>query len=202
MTPESKGAWLNRRCGRLTGSRMNDALDMLKNGKPSLARIKYMHELLAERLTGNSVPHYVNDFMRWGIEQEPHAKEAFEVETGMLIQPCSFFEHSSIPDFGATPDGLLDSDAVIEFKCPQTTTHIAWKLAGDVPEQHRLQILAQLACSRRSRAVFVSFDPRCPPRSRLFIKEWVPAVAELEALEDGARKFLDEVDAMWEQLVS
>ncbi len=202
MTGESKGAWLNRRCGRLTGSRMNDALDVLKNGKPSAARTKYMHELLAERLTGNSVPHYVNDFMRWGIEQEPVAKAAFELETGQLITPCSFFEHPVIHDFGATPDGLLSEDAVIEFKCPQTTTHIAWKLAGEVPEQHRLQILAQLACSRRSRAVFVSFDPRCPPKSQLFIREWTPAQSELQSLEDGARQFLAELESMWEQLVS
>jgi putative phage-type endonuclease len=202
MNEESKGAWLNRRCGRLTGSRMNDALDFLKNGKPGSARTKYMHEILAERLTGNSVPHYVNDFMRWGIEQEPHAKTAFEEASGAVLLPCSFFEHATIPDFGATPDGLLEADTVVEFKCPQTTTHIAWKLAGEVPEQHRLQILAQLACSRRTRAVFVSFDPRCPPRSQLFIREWTPATAEIEALEEGARTFLAEVEQLWEVLVS
>jgi putative phage-type endonuclease len=181
---------------------MNDVMAFLKDGRPASARIKYMHELLAERLTGDSVPHYVNEFMRWGLEQEPAAKEAFSATTGVAIQPCSFFVHPRIEDFGATPDGLIDSDAVFEVKCPQTTTHIAWKLAGVVPEQHRLQILAELACSGRERAVFASFDPRCPPQSQLFILEWVPASSEIESLENGVRTFLAELESMWEQLVS
>lgn len=202
MTTEPKGVWLNRRCGWLTGSRMNDAFAVLKNGEPAAARIKYMHEILAERLTGDSVPHYVNDFMRWGTEQEPAAKAAFELHSGQLLEGCSFIEHPTIEHFGATPDGLIGSDAVFEAKCPQTTTHIAWKLAGEVPEQHKLQILAQLACTRRTRAVFVSFDPRCPPRSQLFVREWTPATAEIEALEDKARQFLVEVEKLWEALVS
>jgi putative phage-type endonuclease len=195
-----KAAWLSARCGKLTASRMADALDVLKNGKPSAARVKLMHEILAERMTGDSVPHYVNDFMRWGLEQEPAAKDAYEVATGALLTPCGFIDHPEIDNFGATPDSLLDDDALIEFKCPQTTTHIAWMLAGVVPEQHRPQILAQLACTGRTRAVFASFDPRVPPRSQLFVREWIPTADEIRAVEDGARAFLGEIDAMWEQL--
>lgn len=202
MTDDQKAAWLSQRAGKLTASRMADAMDVLKNGKPSAARTKLMHEILAERLTGDSVPHFVNDFMRWGLEQEPYAKDAFEVATGSLLMRCGFVDHPEIGDFGATPDALLDSDALVEFKCPATTTHIAWKLAGVVPEQHRPQILAQLACTGRKRAVFVSFDPRVPERSRLFVQEWTPAAGEIAAVEDAARAFLAEVDAMWEALTA
>jgi predicted phage-related endonuclease len=177
-------------------------MDVTKAGKPSAARTKLMHEILAERLTGDVVPHFVNDLMRWGLEQEPAAKEAFEVATGSLLIPCGFVDHPEIGDFGATPDSLLDRDAVVEFKCPQTTTHIAWKLAGVVPEQHRPQILAQLACTGRTRAVFVSFDPRVPPKSQLFIREWTPTKDEIAAVEKAARDFLAEVDAMWEVLTA
>jgi putative phage-type endonuclease len=202
MDDAQKAAWLSQRTGKLTGSRMADAMDKTKAGKSSAARTKLMHEILAERLTGDVVPHFVNDFMRWGLEQEPAAKDAFEVATGSLLIPCGFIDHPEIGDFGSTPDNLLDRDAVVEFKCPQTTTHIAWKLAGEVPEQHRPQILAQLACTGRTRAVFVSFDPRVPPKSQLFIREWTPKAEEVAAVEQAAREFLAELDAMWEVLTA
>jgi putative phage-type endonuclease len=202
MNDAEKAAWLASRTGKLTASRMADAMDKTKAGKSSAARTKLMHEILAERLTGDVVPHFVNDFMRWGLEQEPAAKDAFEVATGSLLIPCGFIDHPEIGEFGSTPDALLDRDAVVEFKCPQTTTHIAWKLAGDVPEQHRPQILAQLACTGRTRAVFVSFDPRVPPKSQLFVREWTPKAEEVAAVEQAAREFLAELDAMWEVLTA
>lgn len=202
MTDAEKAAWLASRTGKLTASRMADAMDKTKAGKSSAARTKLMHEILAERLTGDVVPHFVNDFMRWGLEQEPIAKDAFEVATGSLLIPCGFVDHPDIGDFGSTPDALLDRDAVVEFKCPQTTTHIAWKLAGEVPEQHRPQILAQLACTGRTRAVFVSFDPRVPPKSQLFIREWTPKAEEIAAVEQAAREFLAEIEQMWEVLTA
>ena len=202
MSAEQKAQWLADRCGKLTASRMADAMSFLRNGQPGAARIKLMHEILAERMTGDNVPHFVNDLMRWGTEQEPFAKAAYEASTGELLEPCGTIDHPTIDGFCATPDSLLGSDTVFEAKCPQTTTHIAWKLAGEVPEQHRPQILAQLACTGRTRAVFVSFDPRVPARSQLFIREWEPKREEVEAVEEAARQFLAEVESMWEVLTA
>ena len=200
MNDAEKAAWLSQRCGKLTASRMADAMDLTAKGADSAKRKALKVELLAERMTGDTVPHFVNSFMAWGLEQEPHAKAAFELASGQMIVPCGFFDHPSICDFGATPDGLIP-DGVIEFKCPQTTTHITWMLAGGVPEQHRPQILAQLACTGRSRAVFVSYDPRIrDERKRLYVAEWTPERAEIEAVEQAAIKFLQEVEMMFQQL--
>lgn len=198
--PQGSGAWLNQRVGKLTASRMADAMAFLKTGKPAADRTNLMRELLAERLTGDAVPHFVNEAMRWGIEQEPNAKSEYETVTGNLLTPCGFIEHPSIEMFGASPDSLIDDDAVFEAKCPATTTHVAWILAGEVPEQHKPQILAQLACTRRTRAVFVSYDPRIPGIKRLFIREWEPKREEIEAVEEAARKFLSELDDLFLQL--
>lgn len=196
------GSWLNARVGNLTGSNMWRAMSFLKNGKESEERKKYKIELLAERLTGDAVPHYVNDFMRWGSEQEPHAKAAYEAATDRMIRDCRYIPHPEIEFFGGTPDGLLEADSIIEFKCPQTTTMLKWKLAGGVPEDHQAQILAYLACTRREHAVFAAFDPRLPERQRLHIVEWTPDPAEIAAVEGAARQFLAEVDAMFQQLVT
>jgi len=77
---------------------------------------------------------------------------------------------------------------------------VEWLLAGVMPEQHKTQVLAQLACTQRTRAVFVSFDPRMPANRQLFIKEWTPKPEEIEAVETAARDFLKELDAMFQQL--
>jgi putative phage-type endonuclease len=200
MNDAEKAAWLSQRCGKLTASRMADAMDLTAKGADSAKRKALKVELLAERLTGDTVPHFVNSFMQWGLEQEPAAKAAYELASGQMILPCGFYDHPQIADFGATPDGLIPS-GVIELKCPQTTTHLTWMLAGGVPEQHKPQILSQLACTGRTRAVFVSFDPRIKDeRKRLFIAEWVPERSEIEAVEDAARKFLAEVETMFQQL--
>lgn len=200
--PQRSGAWLNARCGCLTASRMADAMATLKNGKPSEARNKLLIEILAERLTGDAMPHYVNDAMRWGIEHEPAAKAAYEAASGNLLDACGFVLHPTIAHFGASPDALLDADAVVEFKCPTSTTHVAWILAGVMPDQHKPQVLAQLACTRRTRAVFVSFDPRMPAHRQLFVIEWEPKREEIEAAEDAARAFLRDLDAMFERLTA
>jgi putative phage-type endonuclease len=195
-----KAAWLQTRCGKLTASRMADAMDFTAKGGEGAKRRALKIELLAERMTGDSVPHFVNSFMQWGLEQEPAAKNAYEMQTGKLLTACGFVDHPDIPDFGATPDALLPG-AVVEFKCGQTTTHIGWMLAGGVPAQHKPQILAQLACTGRQHAVFVSYDPRVRSAARqLYIAEWTPAKSEIEAVEEAARTFLAEVDAMWTQL--
>jgi putative phage-type endonuclease len=200
MNDAEKAAWLASRCGKLTASRMADAMDLTAKGADSAKRKALKVELLAERLTGDTVPHFVNSFMQWGLEQEPAAKAAYELASGQMILPCGFYDHPQIAEFGATPDGLIPG-GVIEFKCPQTTTHITWLLAGGVPEQHKAQILAQLACTGRERAVFVSFDPRIrDERKRLFIAEWTPEKAEIKAVEEHARKFLAEVEQMFQQL--
>lgn len=199
--PQGSGAWLNQRVGKLTASRMAAAMDFKKTGEPSAERLKLMKELLAERLTGDAVPHYVNDFMRHGIEYEPQAKEEYQIVSGNILTPCGFVEHPTIEYFGGSPDALIDADAVFEAKCPQTTTHIGWIEAGKVPEQHKPQILAQLACTRRSRAVFVSFDPRIPGRQRLFIREWEPSADEIAAVEQAAVEFLRELDQRFQNLV-
>jgi len=198
MNDAEKAAWLNQRCGKLTASRMADAMDLTAKGADSAKRKALKVELLAERLTGDAVPHFVNSFMQWGLDQEPAAKAAYELASGQMILPCGFIDHPQIADFGATPDGLIPG-GVIEFKCPATTTHVGWLLAGGVPDQRKPQILAQLACTQRRHAVFVSFDPRIKDeRRQLFIVEWTPERSEIEAVEDAARKFLAEVEEMFE----
>lgn len=197
---QGSGEWLAQRRGKLTASRVAEAIARIKNGKYAASREQLVKELVAERMTDASVEHYTSPEMRWGIEQEPHAKADYEEVTGQILVPATFVDHPSIENFGATPDAYLRRDVVVEIKCPKTTTHIAYITGGVVPDAYRPQILAQLACCRRTKALFISYDPRVKGPQRLFWREWEPDPAQIAEIEDEARTFLAEVDALFEQV--
>lgn len=198
LTPEQ----IRRRIGYFTASRANDAFAVLKTGRPSEARTKYMMELVAERMCDVAAERYVTDAMQFGTEFEDAAKTEFEVETGELILPADFIEHPSIEWLGATPDGFLNDDACIEFKVPSSTTYASWLAAGVVPEQHKNQMLVQLACTGRSRCQFVAFNPRVVRGPRLFMRWFCPDQDEIMQAEHKAAQFLQEVEELFEKVTT
>jgi hypothetical protein len=191
--------FFNARTGKLTASKMSVARKFLAKGGESVERANYKKSLVAERMTDIVTQNYVNESMKFGLENEDDAKAAYTRATGRVIHPCGFFDHFDIDNFGATPDGLVDPDGLIETKVPETTTHIAWMAAGVVPEQHKDQMIAQCACTGRSWVDFVSYDPRIKdPKRQLFIRRFTPTAEEIAAVEDAARQFLAEVDALFD----
>ena len=207
MDETQRGLWLAERAGRLTASNMAAAMDFLKTGKPSAARTTLLKNILAERMTDESARHYVSPAMEHGLAYEDEAKMAYETATGTLITDpwtvshFGIFHHPRIEYFAASPDGCIDDDGLIETKCPQTSTHLGWLQDGVVPEQHKPQMLAQLACSGRKWCEFVSYDPRIKtPHLRLFIRRFTPTAEELANVEAAASQFLLEVDRAWELL--
>lgn len=187
-------AWTAARRGLLTASRMKDAAALLKTGKPSESRIRLMKELAAERLTGAAVDHYVTSAMQWGIDNQAGAISAYEALTGEIVGPELFVLHPKIEFFGATPDGLVGSDGLIEVKCPTTTTYVEWVLAGVVPEEHKLQMATQCACAGRQWVDFVAHDPRMPAGQTLFVRRYEPTADEIAHVEKVATDFLRELD--------
>lgn len=198
---QQSAQWFQDRIGKLTASNMAAAMNFLKTGKESKERLDLKIAIVAERMTDIIREVYVTPAMAWGNEQEPNAKLAYAARTGCKLMPAPYVPHPSIENFGASPDGFLD-DGLVEFKCPTSPKHIGWILAGVVPEEHRPQMLAQMACTGRKWCEFVSFDPRVPERQRLFIRRFEPKAEEIAAVEAAATAFLEEVDAMFDTVVS
>jgi hypothetical protein len=207
--------WVAARVGKLTASRMKDARDFVKDGKPTKAdpvqkwrpgsnRIKLLHELVAERACGSAMDHYVTPAMQWGLDNEPEAVARFEEVSGEICLPGGLLDHPTIEWFAATPDRrLADGESLLEVKCPTTTKFVAWKAAGIVPEEHRDQMLAQLACFRRKRVIFAAFDPRITMRDhQLFVRVFEPTLEEIQECEHDAREFLREVDILFNAFVT
>ncbi len=194
MIEQGTDAWLALRCGKATASRIADIVAKTKSG-PSASRTNYLAQLVAERLTGVVADGFTNDAMKWGTEKEPDARAAYEFYKGVAVCPVGFVQHPTIDMSGASPDGLVGDDGLIEIKCPNTATAIETLLGGSVPGKYVTQMQFQMTCTGRAWCDFVSFDPRLPEDMRLFVKRVNrddDVIAELEA---EVRKFLAEVSA-------
>jgi putative phage-type endonuclease len=185
--------WFAARCGRVTASRVADIIAKTKSG-PSASRANYLAELVAERLTGTTAPAFTNDAMRWGTEQEPAARLAYEFREEVEVVQVGFVIHPRIEMAGASPDGLVCDDGLVEIKCPNTATHIDTLLGQAVPAKYATQMQWQMACTGRQWCDFVSFDPRLPVDMQMFIRR-VNRDADLIAdLEAEVEAFLRELD--------
>lgn len=191
MIEQGTKQWLQMRLGKLTASRMADA----KAGKETAARKNYIAQLVAERLTGQMGESFTNAAMAWGTEHEPLARAEYEILSDNSVEQVSFIDHPTIAWCGASPDGLVSDNGLVEIKCPNTATHIEYLLAGKPPAKYVPQMALQLLCTGREWVDFASYDPRLPEEHRLFIVRYQPEPAFLDSIETAAREFLAEVDA-------
>lgn len=194
-TPE----WFAARAGCVTASRMADVMARTKTGYGA-ARANYMADLIVERLTGAKTEGFTSAAMQWGTETEPQARAAYAFMMDADVAEAGFDLHPTIPDLGASPDGYVGNDGLIEIKCPNTATHLDTLLNDTVPQKYLLQMQTQMACTGRKWCDFVSFDPRLPDEMQLWVKR-VPRDADLIAeIEAEAVKFLDELAAKLDAL--
>jgi putative phage-type endonuclease len=185
--------WLQARCGLVTASRCGDVVAMTKKGEAAPRR-DYRTELISEILTGRPYPRYVTQEMRWGIEQERFARAAYEMQRNVLVEICGFIPHPDIPRFGASSDGLVGDDGLVQIKCPNTTTHLAWLLSGTIPVEHMPQMLAEMSCTQRTWCDFVSYDPRLPEHLQLYVKRFARDEKLSAVLEREVIHFTQELD--------
>lgn len=186
--------WYRQRLGKLTGSRVADMLARTKSGW-STSRANYLAELVLERITGKRADAYVSPAMQRGTDLEESARIAYEFRTNATIEPVGFVDHPTVPMSGASPDGLIGDDGLVEFKCPNSATHMDTLSAGTVPDKYVLQIQWQMACTGRAWCDFVSFDPRFPEAMTLFIQRVERDDKRIAEIENQAVLFLNDVEA-------
>ncbi len=202
MNQQRSEQWFADRVGKATASRIADAISKLKNGKESAARRAYRAQLVSERLTGIPQGPELGNIraIKWGVDNEENARKSYEFESDNVVELSGFVCHPKIQNCGASPDGLVGSDGLIEIKCPNTCTHIDYILNDVVPEDYIPQMTLQIACTGRTWCDFVSYDPRLNASNRLFIKRFTPTPQAIAEMEAQVIEFLQEVDAMHTQL--
>jgi putative phage-type endonuclease len=200
MIEQRSDEWFAARIGKVTASRVADVLAKTKTGY-STSRDNYMAQLVCERLTNQKADGFTSVAMQWGTETEPLARISYEVAQNVLVDEVGFVPHPSIIMAGASPDGLVGDDGLLEIKCPNTATHIETLLSQTVPGKYNTQMQFQMACTGRSWCDFVSFDNRLPAELQLFVKRVPRDNMYIRLMEEEIVKFLNELDIKIAQLM-
>lgn len=186
-------AWKLARVGKVTASRVADLLATTKTGWGA-SRAAYATTLIVERLTGLPAPSFETPEMRWGRETEPQARAIYQFDRDVEVVEVGFVPHPTIENAGASPDGLIGEEGLLEIKAPSSHHHLEILLTGTIPSRYMQQMYFQGACTGRKWADFMSFDPRMPENLQCFVKRVVFDPSVTLAMENDVRKFLAEID--------
>jgi len=185
--------WYKLRLGKVTASCFGKAI-AAGQGK---TRKTYMIQLIAERLTQEPQDGFSNAVMQRGSEIEPYAREYYKLLNDVSIQEVGFVERNGC--IGASPDGLVGSEGLIEIKCPLPTTHILTLIDDKVPTIHKPQIQGQLWVCEREWCDFVSYDPRVSQRP-FFCERVYRDDAYIKELHIKIQMFVTEMNEIMEKL--
>lgn len=187
--------WHAARLGCVTASRVADVMAKTKSG-PAAARKNYMMELLCQRLTGQREEGFTSAAMQRGIDMEPLARSAYEIETGEIVTEGAFVLHPEAKHFGASPDGLVNDSGLIEIKCPNTAQHVEFIRTGKPDARYIWQMQAQMECTGREWCDFVSFDDRMPERLQMRMVRIKRDPDKIVEMMDEVLGFLKELSAL------
>ena len=199
MIEQRSPDWFAARLGKVTASRVADVIAKTKTGY-SASRENYMAQLVVERMTQKPTESYSNAAMQWGTDQEPFARAAYETARGVMVEEVGFVPHPNILMAGASPDGFVGVNGLVEIKCPNTATMIETLLTKKCPQKYFTQIQFQLACTDRVFCDYVVFDPRMPKHLQLFVTRVERDEDFIAHIEDEIQIFLSEVDEKITQL--
>jgi putative phage-type endonuclease len=194
MIEQGSPEWFAQRLGKVTASRVADVIAKTKTGY-STSRDNYMAQLVCERMTNTVAESYSNAAMQWGTETEPLARAAYEAYADVLVDEVAMITHPTIEASGASPDGLVGEDGLVEIKCPNTATHLETLRTKKVPTKYNIQMQWQMASTGRKWCDFVSFDNRLPEHLQLFVARVNRDNAFIAELEQEVSKFIKELDA-------
>lgn len=191
MEQKSK-EWFDARRGKLTGSSVGAALGLNPWKTPDdLIRqmVRDYHGAESEFQGNIATAH--------GNLHEPLAVMDYTAETGNIVDECGFFVHPEHEWLGASPDGLIDDDGVLEVKCPfglrnKKGADLVFKSAKDQPH-YFAQMQIEMACTGRAYTDFYQWTKHGDSLEPVeFSQKWFDD--NLPALESFYKRYLSEID--------
>jgi putative phage-type endonuclease len=167
-------------------------------GKASAQADKYRLTLLSEWMIDGPVEQWAgNQWTERGKLLEPEAVAWYEFESGNEVRPGGFVTRDD-GLVGASPDGLVGDDGLLELKCPSAWVHLQTLLSDEVPSEHRQQTQGELYVSERRWVDFVSYYPGMPKfrrrvtRDETFLRAFQQVLGTfLARMLEGRQKLID-----------
>ncbi|UTO28983.1 lambda exonuclease family protein [Bartonella harrusi] len=197
--------WFQARLGKVTASNVYNVLSRTAKGLPTSKYEDYKMKLMTERLTGEISQSYITPSMQWGIEHEEDALKEYEFIYDADVIKCGFIPHPIIEMAGASPDGLIGEDGLIEVKCPQSTTHLRFFMYDEIKTEYRAQMQFQMACTGRKWCHFISYNPQFVGRSshlRMKIQRIHRDDEQIEQITKAVEVFLAEIEQDMKQILT
>ena len=190
-------AWLDLRCGNITGSKFSDVLA----GGNGLVRNKYRVQLAIERITGNPIAmDYKSAAMINGSNNEPFARANYEFLNDVESVQVAFAFHPSIKRAGCSPDSLIGDDGLLEIKCPNMVTHVNYLLDKKIPGVYLKQMHWQMACTGRAWVDWMTYCREMPIHLRSMTIRVNRDEKIIQEYEAAAEKFNSEIDYLVKKL--
>ena len=194
-TPE----WFELRKGYPTASHFSDVMAEGKGKEEAVTRRNYRMKLALERFTGRVVEESFsgNKHTERGNEFEPFARMMYESQTGYFVNETAFIFNDKI-SAGCSPDGLVSTVGLAEFKCPLPAIHWDYLTAKDKtqpPAVYKWQVYGQILVTGRDWCDFISYCDAMSDRLKLQVRRIYANEEMLKQLEAGIKKFNDDVEA-------
>jgi len=146
--------WHEQRLGKFTASEIHKLMGVRGLGEIGKS---YAIDKAIEQLYGEVEENFVSYDMERGTELEPLAfakfKELKSLEF-LEVENCGFFSGDV---HGASPDGLVGDDAVLEIKCPKATTFFKLVADGEIDKKYFYQMQHQMMLTARKKAHFFNY---------------------------------------------
>lgn len=194
--------WLMDRLGKVTASRIADVVGKTKTGSYLAARDTYKWQLVRERVTGVPTEFRVTAPMQFGLDNEADARIFYETLYGVSVEQMGFADHPTVAMSGASPDGLVGEEGLIEIKCLETTNHLRAIYSAITPQYYVNQCMWQMAVLGRQWCDLTLYDPRVPEEMQLRRFRIVRDEAAIADLELEVLKFNNEIDEILTKLWS
>lgn len=154
-TEQRSQEWHKQRYGRFTASEIYKILGIRGLGETGKS---YAIDKAIEQLYGEMEENFVSYDMQRGIENEPLAfakfKELKELDF-LEVENCGFFEFEE--NAGASPDGLVSDNAILEIKCPKSSNFFKLVATNEIDSKYYAQMQMQMLATNRNKAYFFNY---------------------------------------------
>jgi exodeoxyribonuclease (lambda-induced) len=117
----------------------------------------YCKQLIMEGLYPLTVENYTNENIEKGVELEASARDMYSFETGLEVKEVGFCELDE--SAGASPDGFVEDEGLIEIKCPSNKVFFDYLLDGKIDTKYEWQMQMQMFVCERKWCDYVVYNP-------------------------------------------
>ena len=131
------------------------------DGSRSTQRTAYLYECAAVRITGIYKESFSSAAMDEGTAREAISRKIYAMDQEVIVDEVGFCV-SDDGRYGASPDGLVGDDGLLELKNPAAHTHVGYLMKGKLPAAYVQQVYGELLVTGREWADFMSYSPGLP----------------------------------------